>query len=95
MTDDGSQATGGMTGITEDTPGHAGTPGEDVSHGELVSTAHDYHRFLRALGTLVSPEHLRLMTTDQVPPEHKTPESFFPGFWDTMGWGFGVGVVAR
>ncbi|MEF2277075.1 hypothetical protein V3W47_02115 [Deinococcus sp. YIM 134068] len=28
MTDDGSLATGGMTGITEDTPGHAGAPGE-------------------------------------------------------------------
>jgi CubicO group peptidase (beta-lactamase class C family) len=27
-----------------------------------------------------------------VPAENKTPESFFPGFWDGMGWGFGVGV---
>jgi CubicO group peptidase (beta-lactamase class C family) len=78
---------------------YAGPPFADVSHGELVSTAGDYHRFLRALTSgsdegapLVSPEHLRLMTSDQVPAEHKTPESFFPGFWDGMGWGFGVGV---
>ena len=30
--------------------------------------------------------------SDQVPAENKTPDSFFPGFWDGMGWGFGVGV---
>ncbi len=79
---------------------YAGPPPVDVSHGELVSTAGDYHRFLRALASgsavdgapLVSAEHLRLMTSDQVPPEHKTPDSFFPGFWNTSGWGFGVGV---
>jgi CubicO group peptidase (beta-lactamase class C family) len=74
---------------------YAGPPAVDVSHGELVSTARDYHRFLRALGSLVAPEHLRLMTTDQVASAYKTPESFFPGFWDTMGWGFGVGVVVQ
>lgn len=28
MTDDGTTATGGLSGITEDTPGHAGAPGE-------------------------------------------------------------------
>jgi hypothetical protein len=32
------------------------------------------------------------MTSDQVPAEAKTADSFFPGFWDGMGWGFGVGV---
>jgi len=79
---------------------YAGPPSVDVSHGELVSTARDFHRFLRTLvsgnpvngAPLISAEHLRLMTSDQVPSEHKTPESFFPGFWDSMGWGFGVGV---
>ena len=35
------------------------------------------------------------MTSDQVPAEHKTPESFFPGFWEEMGWGFGVGVQTQ
>lgn len=79
---------------------YAGPPDVDVSHGELVSTARDYHRFLRALtgstdtadGPLLTPEHRRLLLSDQVPPGLKTPESFFPGFWDGMGWGFGVGV---
>ena len=41
---------------------------------------------------MVSAEHLALMTTDQVPAEAKTPDSFFPGFWDSTGWGFGVAV---
>ena len=79
---------------------YAGPPPFDVSHAEIVSTASDFHRFLRTLverepvqgATLISEEHLRQMTTDQVPAGNKTPDSFFPGFWDGTGWGFGVGV---
>jgi CubicO group peptidase (beta-lactamase class C family) len=41
---------------------------------------------------VITGEHRRQMTTDQVPAGAKTAESFFPGFWDAMGWGFGVGV---
>jgi CubicO group peptidase (beta-lactamase class C family) len=32
------------------------------------------------------------MISDQVPAESKTPDSFFPGFWEGTGWGFGVGI---
>jgi CubicO group peptidase (beta-lactamase class C family) len=79
---------------------YAGRPPFDVSHGELVSTARDFHRFARMLaaggridgGQMISTDHLRQMISDQVPAANKTPESFFPGFWDAMGWGFGVGV---
>ena len=82
---------------------YAGPPPFDVSHGELVCTARDYHRFLRALmgcgrvervdgAPLISDVHLRHMTSDQVPAENKTADSFYPGFWDGMGWGFGVGI---
>jgi CubicO group peptidase (beta-lactamase class C family) len=79
---------------------YAGRPPFDVSHGELVSTLGDYTRFCRMLADggrfegqhVVSEEHLRLMTSDQVPATAKAPDSFFPGFWDTTGWGFGVGV---
>jgi CubicO group peptidase (beta-lactamase class C family) len=79
---------------------YAGPPPFDVSHGELVSTARDYHRFARMLAEggranghqVISPDHLRLMTSDQVPADCKTPDSFFPEFWDGMGWGFGVAV---
>ncbi len=79
---------------------YAGPPPFDVSHGELVSTARDFHRFLWMLveggrvqsAPLISDVHLRQMTSDQVPAENKTPDSFFPGFWDGTGWGFGVGI---
>lgn len=79
---------------------YAGPPLFDVSHAELVSTARDYHRFLSMLvgggvvngQRLLSTEHVRMMTTDQVPPSNKTADSFFPGFWDGNGWGFGVAV---
>lgn len=80
---------------------YAGPPPFDVSHAELVSTARDFHRFLRMLTAggrvdehqIVSPEHLGLMISDQVAAECKTPDSFFPEFWVDTGWGFGVGVT--
>jgi CubicO group peptidase (beta-lactamase class C family) len=94
----------GEGGLVETEPAgggfYAGAPPFDVSHGELVSTARDYHRFLRMLveregvegAPLISDVHLRQLMTDQVPAENKTPDSFFPGFWEGTGWGFGVGI---
>jgi CubicO group peptidase (beta-lactamase class C family) len=89
----------GPDGLVETEPAaggfYAGPPPFDIDHGELVSTARDFYRFLRALvdGTgLISAEHKRLLASDQVAQHCKTPESFFPGFWDGMGWGFGVAV---
>jgi CubicO group peptidase (beta-lactamase class C family) len=94
----------GGAGLVETEPAgggfYAGPPPFDVSHGELVSTASDFHRFARMLAAggsvdgeqMISAHHLREMISDQVPGENKTPESFFPKFWDGMGWGFGVGV---
>ena len=41
---------------------------------------------------VISPDHLQQMASDQVPAACKTADSFFPGFWDGMGWGFGVAV---
>lgn len=35
------------------------------------------------------------MTTDQLTPEQKAVSDFFPGFWDSRGWGFGVSIVTR
>jgi CubicO group peptidase (beta-lactamase class C family) len=82
---------------------YAGPPSFDVSHGELVSTARDYHLFARILADgarvngqpVISPNHLQQMTSDQVPAACKTADSFFPGFWDGMGWGFGVAVTTE
>jgi CubicO group peptidase (beta-lactamase class C family) len=94
----------GDAGLVEIEPAgggfYAGPPPFDVSHGELVSTARDYQRFARMLADggrangkpMISPDHLQQMTSDQVPAAAKTPDSFFPGFWDGTGWGFGVAV---
>jgi CubicO group peptidase (beta-lactamase class C family) len=94
----------GDEGLVETEPAgggfYAGPPPFDVSHGELVSTAADYHRFAQMLvrggradgQPMISPDHLQQMTRDQVPTVCKTADSFFPGFWDGMGWGFGVAV---
>ncbi|MEU4422275.1 serine hydrolase domain-containing protein [Actinoplanes sp. NPDC024001] len=94
----------GESGLVETEPAgggfYAGPPPFDVSHGELVSTGRDFHRFARMLvdggrvdgDQVISTDHLRQMTSDQVSTECKTPESFFPGFWEESGWGFGVGV---
>jgi CubicO group peptidase (beta-lactamase class C family) len=82
---------------------YAGPPPFDVSHGELVSTVPDYARFLAALDgggspdgrSLITAEHYQQMTSDQVPAANKTEDSFFPGFWSSTGWGYGVGVDTK
>lgn len=72
----------------------------DLSHAELVSTAADYSAFATMLAnsgrigddTFLSEDLAAQLRSDQVPASVKTPDSFFPGFWDGMGWGFGVVV---
>lgn len=67
----------------------------DVSHAELVSTLSDYHAFLRALldGRLIDADLRASLSGDQVDAAAKRPDSFFPGFWENTGWGYGVSVV--
>ncbi|WP_194422174.1 serine hydrolase domain-containing protein [Microbacterium abyssi] len=72
----------------------------DLSHAELVSTASDYATFARMLGAdgrhddrvILDRALLEQLRSDQVPASAKTDDSFFPGFWDGMGWGYGVAV---
>jgi CubicO group peptidase (beta-lactamase class C family) len=79
---------------------YVGPPPFDIDHGELVSTVADFARFARMLAgdgrhegsRVVSAEHVRVLHSDRVPVGCKTPDSFFPGFWDGVGWGFGVSV---
>jgi CubicO group peptidase (beta-lactamase class C family) len=33
------------------------------------------------------------MTRDHIDPAQKDPDVFFPGYWETNGWGYGVGVT--
>ncbi|WP_246858494.1 serine hydrolase [Citricoccus sp. SGAir0253] len=79
---------------------HAGEPPFDVAHGEVVSTAEDFLRFARMIASggrhegrrVLDPALVAEMTRDQVAPGAKTEESFFPGFWEDTGWGYGLSV---
>jgi CubicO group peptidase (beta-lactamase class C family) len=74
-----------------------------VFPSELVSTADDFLGFARMLlrngahagGRLLAPKSTALMMTDHLTAEQKAASPFFPGFWDTKGWGFGGAVVTR
>jgi CubicO group peptidase (beta-lactamase class C family) len=78
-------------------------PAFPAGGGGLVSTVDDYLAFGQMLlnkgkhgrERLLSRPSVEAMTTDQLTPEQKAQSGFFPGFWDSRGWGFGVLVVAR
>jgi CubicO group peptidase (beta-lactamase class C family) len=63
--------------------------------GGLVSTLADWHRFGRMLlaggDGLVSPESVRLMTTDHLTQEQRDASTLF---LEGAGWGFGGSVAA-
>jgi CubicO group peptidase (beta-lactamase class C family) len=71
--------------------------------GGLVSTVDD----LLAVGQMMlkggkhgnerilSRPAVEVMTTDHITPEQKAVSDFFPDFWDSHGWGFGVSIVTR
>jgi CubicO group peptidase (beta-lactamase class C family) len=71
--------------------------------GRLVSTAHDYLAFASALlaagilhgERILSRPSVTLMTTDHLTPAQKTVSGFGPGYFDAMGWGFGMSVQTR
>jgi CubicO group peptidase (beta-lactamase class C family) len=73
--------------------------------GGLVSTVDDYLAFSRMMlnggragdrhrsGRILSRATVELMTTDQILPAQKAVSPFYPGFWDSHGWGFGMSVI--
>ena len=69
----------------------------------LVSTADDYLAFgqmmldggKRGSTRILSRPSVQTMTIDHLTPEQKAASAFFPGYWDSHGWGFGVSVVTR
>lgn len=71
--------------------------------GGLVSTADDYLAFASALlagGTrhgerVLSRPSVTLMTSDHLTDAQKSVSGFWPGYFDTMGWGFGMSVRTR
>ena len=67
--------------------------------GGLVSTAEDYLAFATALlaggSPVLSQASTTLMTSDHLTPEQKAVSGFRPGYFDAMGWGFGMSVRTR
>jgi CubicO group peptidase (beta-lactamase class C family) len=78
-------------------------PAFESGGGGLVSTAADFLSFASALlasGThhgerVLSRPSLTLLTSDHLTPEQKAVSGFWPGYFDDMGWGFGMSVRTR
>lgn len=78
-------------------------PAFESGAGGLVSTVDDLYAFGRMMlgkGTggglrILSRLSVELMTADQLTPAQKAASAFFPGFWDSRGWGLGMAVVTR
>ncbi len=97
-------ATGGLA-VFDDARGgrFARPPVFESGAGGLVSTVDDYLAFGRMLlnmgrhggERILSRPSVELMTTDHITPDQKARSAFFPGFWDSHGWGFGVAIVTR
>ncbi|WP_367127653.1 serine hydrolase domain-containing protein [Saccharothrix sp. HUAS TT1] len=71
--------------------------------GGLVSTARDYFAFASALlaggshngERVLSRPSVTLMTTDHLTPAQRAASGFWSGYFDAMGWGFGMSVQTR
>ena len=91
--------------VIEDGPGGywSHPPVFEDGGGGLVSTASDYLAFASALmagGThhgerVLSPPSVALMTSDHLTPAQKAASGFTPGYFDDIGWGFGMSVRTR
>lgn len=76
-------------------------PAFEAGGGGHVSTVDDFLAFGRMLlghGTvrgrrILSEASVAAMLTDQITPAQKSASPFFRGFWDSHGWGLGIGLV--
>ena len=78
--------------------GYAATPdGFESGAGGLVSTADDLLAFGRMMllqgRRILSRPSIELMTMDHLTAAQKAASPFFPRFWETRGWGLGMGIV--
>jgi CubicO group peptidase (beta-lactamase class C family) len=78
-------------------------PAFESGGGGLVSTVDDMAVFGEMMlnggtyaGTrILSRPSVELMTIDHLTPQQKAVSPFFENFWDSLGWGFGLGVVTQ
>ncbi|WP_437594389.1 serine hydrolase domain-containing protein [Sorangium sp. So ce1000] len=97
------QQTGAKTRMDRDgaESAYASPPAFPSGAAGLVSTVDDYLLFARMLMNggvhegrrILSAASVREMTADQLTPAQKAESSFFPGFFETHGWGYGLAVT--
>ena len=95
-------STGKMGALFEAGSGYAAAPPPfESGAGGLVSTADDLRAFGRMMlagvdgegGQVLSRPTIDLMVRDHLTAGQKAASPFFPGFWDTYGWGLGLAVT--
>jgi CubicO group peptidase (beta-lactamase class C family) len=94
--------TGKLVVLEEARGGYAARPPLfESGAGGLVSTVDDLLAFGRMmLGKassggehILSRPAIELMTMDHLTPEQKAASPFFEHFWDSRGWGLGLGII--
>jgi CubicO group peptidase (beta-lactamase class C family) len=76
-------------------------PPFEAGGGGHVSTVDDFLAFGRMLlgkgeyrgKRILSAQSVETMLADQITSAQKAASPFFPGFWDTHGWGLGIAVI--
>lgn len=76
-------------------------PPFEAGGGGHVSTVDDFLAFGRLLlgkgeyrgRRILSEKSVEAMLTDHITPEQKAASPFFPNFWETHGWGYGIAIV--
>jgi CubicO group peptidase (beta-lactamase class C family) len=79
------------------------SPAFESGGGGLVSTADDFLAFASALlaggnrngERVLSRPSVTLMTSDHLTPAQKAVSGFTPGYFDDIGWGYGMSVRTR
>ena len=92
--------TGELVVLQEARGGYAARPPVfESGAGGLVSTVDDLLAFGRTMlvhgggERILSRPSIELMTMDHLTPEQKAASPFFEHFWNTRGWGLGLGII--
>jgi CubicO group peptidase (beta-lactamase class C family) len=94
--------TGKLVVLHEARGGYAARPSVfESGAGGLVSTVDDLLAFGRMMllngayggERILSRPSIELMTMDHLTPEQKAASPFFEHFWESRGWGLGLGII--